>query len=107
MNISRRAPMLPNAVPRSIAASAMKTRARANRPTSAIASAATANGRSVASEGTIAAASAIAENTTYGVILKIGEAFSATTASLWKSFRIVRYGSSSGGALRFCSQARH
>ena len=38
--ISRRAPSVPNAVPMSIAASARKTRAIANRPTSAIASAA-------------------------------------------------------------------
>jgi len=42
---------------------AANTRASANRPTSAIASAARANGRSVASEGTIAAASAIAAKT--------------------------------------------
>jgi hypothetical protein len=48
----------------SIAASAMNTRASANRPTSAIASAATPNGRSVASEGTIAAAQHMAANTT-------------------------------------------
>ena len=41
----------------------MNTRASANRPTSAIASAARANGRSVASDGTIAAAQAIAPNT--------------------------------------------
>ena len=38
--ISRRAPSVPNAVPMSIAASAMKTRASARMPTSAIASAA-------------------------------------------------------------------
>ncbi len=62
-NISRRAPSEPNAVPMSIAASAMKTRASANRPTSAIASAARANGRSVASDGTIAAAQHIAPKT--------------------------------------------
>ena len=73
-NISRRAPSEPNAVPMSIAASAMNTRASANRPTSAIASAARANGRSVASDGTIAAAQHIAPNTMYGVIRKIGEA---------------------------------
>ena len=41
----------------SMAASAMNTRASANKPTRAIASAARANGKSVASEGTIAAAS--------------------------------------------------
>jgi hypothetical protein len=38
--ISRRAPSVPNAVPMSIAASEMKTRASARMPTSAIASAA-------------------------------------------------------------------
>ena len=38
----------------------------------------------------VAAASAIAENTMYGVTRNIGDAFSATTASLWKSLRIVR-----------------
>jgi hypothetical protein len=47
----------------SIAASAMNTRANANRPTSAIASAALANGSAVASDGTIAAAQHIAPNT--------------------------------------------
>ena len=89
-NISRRAPNEPNAVPMSIAASAMNTRASANRPTNAIASAAPAKGRSVASDGTMAAASAIEPNTMYGVTRNIGEAFSATTASLWKSLRIAR-----------------
>ena len=91
----------------SIAASAMNTRASANRPTSAIASAARANGRSVASEGTIAAAQHIAPNTTYGVMRNSGDAFAATTASFMNSLRIVRYGSSSDGADLFCSQARH
>ena len=43
----------------------------------------------------------------YGVMRKIGDAFSATTASLWNSLRIVRYGSSSDGALWFESHARH
>ena len=81
---------MPKAVPMSIAASAMNTRARANSPTSAIASAARANGRSVASDGTIAAAAHIAPKTTYGVILKIGEAPVATMASLMNSLRIVR-----------------
>src|SRR5260221_602072 len=38
---------------------------------------------------------------------KIGDAFSATTASLWNSLRIIRYGSSSDGALLFWNQARH
>src|SRR5436190_23928149 len=73
-NISRRAPSDPNAVPMSIAASAMNTRASANKPTSAMASAAVANGRSVASDGTMAAAQHIAPKTTYGVRRKIGEA---------------------------------
>ena len=63
-NISRRAPSEPKAVPMSIAASAMKTRASANRPTSAIASAAAANGTSVASEGMMAAEQTIAPKTT-------------------------------------------
>ena len=63
-SISRRAPSEPNAVPMSIAASEMNTRASANRPTSAIASAAGANGRSVASAGTIAAAQHMQPNTT-------------------------------------------
>ena len=62
-NISRRAPSEPNDVPMSMAASAMKTRASANRPTSAIASAALAKGNAVASDGTIAAAQTIAPNT--------------------------------------------
>jgi len=74
----------------SIAANAMKTRASANNPTSAIASAACANGRSVASDGTIAAAQHIAANTMYGVVLKIADAFCATTASFMNSLRIVR-----------------
>jgi hypothetical protein len=89
-NISRRAPIEPNAVPISIAASAMKTRASANRPTSAIASAARANGMSVASDGTIAAAQHIAPKTMYGIVRKMGDARSATTASLANSLRIVR-----------------
>ena len=42
--ISRRAPSVPKAVPTSIAASDRNTRAVANSPTSAIASAAEANG---------------------------------------------------------------
>ena len=90
MNMSRRAPSEPKAVPMSIAASDMNTRASAKRPTSAMASAARANGRSVASDGTIAAAQHIAPNTTYGVRRKIGDAFSATTASFANSLRIVR-----------------
>ena len=106
-NISRRAPIEPNEVPMSIAASAMNTRASANRPTSAMASAARANGRSVASEGTIAAAQHIAPKTRYGAIRNSGDAFAATTASFMNSLRMVRYGSSSDGADLFCSQARH
>ena len=62
--ISRRAPSVPKAVPMSIAASEMKTRAVANRPTRAMASATQAKGRSVAIEGMIAAASTIVPNTT-------------------------------------------
>jgi hypothetical protein len=89
-NISRRAPSEPNAVPMSIAASAMNTRASANSPTSAMASAACANGRSVASDGTMAAAQPIAPKTMYGVMRKIGDAPSATMASFVKSFRMVR-----------------
>ena len=89
-SISRRAPSEPKAVPMSIAASAMNTRASANRPTSAIASAARANGRSVASDGTIAAAQHIAANTMYGVIRKTADALSATTASFANNLRIVK-----------------
>ncbi len=74
----------------SIAASAMNTRASANSPTSAIASAARANGRSVASDGTIAAAQHIAPKTTYGAARNIGDAVLATTASFVNSLRIVR-----------------
>ena len=61
--ISRRAPMLPKTVPISIAARAMNTRAVANRPTNAMASATLARGRSVVTEGMIAAAVAMAPNT--------------------------------------------
>ena len=57
ISISRRAPSVPNAVPMSIAASELNTRATAKTPTSAITSAAGANGRSVASTGTMPAAS--------------------------------------------------
>ncbi len=59
ISISRRAPSVPKAVPMSIAASEMKIRARANRPTRAIASAAGASGRSVDSVGTMALASSM------------------------------------------------
>src|SRR4051812_4591692 len=106
-NISRRAPSEPNAVPMSMAASAMKTRAAANSPTSAMVSAARANGRSVAIDGMIAAAQHIAPNTTYGATRKMGDACSATTASFMNSLRMVQYGSNSGGARLFESHARH
>ncbi len=61
-SISRREPMLPNAVPMSMPASAMNTRARANSPTRAMVSATAANGRSVDSEGMMAAAATITPN---------------------------------------------
>jgi len=81
-SISRRAPRVPKDVPTSKAASDMKTRAVANSPTSAIASAAFENGRRVPSDGTMAAAQVIAPNTTYGARRKNGEALTASTASL-------------------------
>ena len=62
--ISRRAPSVPKAVPMSIAASDRNMRAAANRPTSAIASAALVNGSRVPSDGIIAAAATIVPNTT-------------------------------------------
>ncbi len=86
--ISRRAPSVPKAVPMSIAASDMKTRAIANRPTSAIASAAERNGRPVPIEGITAAAATIAPKTTYGAMRNSGEASAAITASLWNSLRM-------------------
>ena len=61
--ISRRAPSVPNEVPISIAASEMNTRARANSPTSAMASAAEASASSVERLGTIALTSAMQPNT--------------------------------------------
>ena len=61
-SISRRAPMLPNEVPMSIAASAENTRASANTPTSAITSAAGANNRLVSMIGTTLAASTMQPN---------------------------------------------
>ena len=61
-SISRRAPSVPNAVPISIAASEMNTRASANTPTSAITSAAGENGRSTAMIGMMAAASHMQPN---------------------------------------------
>ena len=63
-SISRRAPSVPKAVPTSIAASDMNTRAVANRPTSAMASAAFEKGSRVPSEGMIAAAHTMVPNTT-------------------------------------------
>ena len=77
--------MDPNAVPISIAASEMKSRARPNNPTSAIASAAGANGRLVEMVGMMPHASNIQPNTMYGVNRKIGLALWATTLSLWNS----------------------
>jgi len=62
-SISRLAPSVPKAVPMSIAASEMNTRASANRPTSAIASAAAASGRSVDRLGTMPQASTMAPKT--------------------------------------------
>ena len=62
--ISRRAPSVPKAVPISIAASDRKTRAVANSPTSAMASAAIVKGRRVPIEGIMPAATTIAPNTT-------------------------------------------
>jgi len=105
--ISRRAPMVPKAVPTSIAASDRKTRAVAKRPMSAMASAARAKGRSVASEGMIPAASTMVPKRMYGVVRKRTEASLASTASFWKSLRSMRYCWRSGGAVRFCIQARH
>ncbi len=61
--ISRRAPSVPKAVPISIAASARKTRAVANNPTSAMASPAIVKGRPVPIEGMMAAATTIAPKT--------------------------------------------
>ncbi len=86
--ISRRAPSVPNAVPMSIAASDMKTRAIASSPTSAIASAAERNGRPVPIEGITAAAATIVPKTTYGAMRNNGEASAAITASLWNSLRM-------------------
>ena len=64
ISISRLAPRPPKEVPMSIAASAENTRASANTPTSAMMSAAGANGRPVASTGTIPAASHMHPNST-------------------------------------------
>ncbi len=63
-SISRRAPSVPKAVPTSMAASEMKTRASANSPTSAMASAAGASGRSVDKVGMIEQASTMQPKTT-------------------------------------------
>ncbi|MNC85709.1 hypothetical protein D3C83_13210 [compost metagenome] len=60
--ISRRAPSVPNEVPTSMPASEMNTRASANSPTSAITSAAGANGSEVASTGTMPTASHMQPN---------------------------------------------
>ena len=61
-SISRRAPNVPNAVPMSIAASEMNTRASAKMPTSTITSTAGDSGMSVAITGTSAAASHMQAN---------------------------------------------
>ena len=82
ISISRRAPRPPKEVPMSIAASAANIRANANTPTSAMTSAAGANGKLVASTGTIPAASHMQPNRTYGVTRKRGDASRAMTASL-------------------------
>ena len=106
--ISRRAPSVPNAVPMSIAASDMNTRAVASNPTSAIASAAFENGSRVPIDGMMAAAHTIEPNTTYGAKRNSGDAFAASTASLWNSLWIVaiRLPACSARDL-FCSHARH
>jgi hypothetical protein len=77
-------------VPTSIAASETKTRASANRPTSAIASAAGASGRSVESVGMIALASSMQLKTTYGAERNRRDACCATTDSLWNSLWSTR-----------------
>ncbi|OIQ75562.1 hypothetical protein GALL_427660 [mine drainage metagenome] len=82
--------MLPKAVPISIPASAMNTRASANRPTSAMASAADANGRSVLSEGMMAAAATMVPKRMYGTARNSGDASCASTASLCSSLRSRR-----------------
>src|SRR5512143_4249796 len=79
ISISRRVPSVPNDVPMSIAASEMNTRASANSPTSAMASAASDSGRSVDSVGMIEQASAMQPNTMYGAARNSAEACSATT----------------------------
>ena len=62
-SISRRAPKLPKAVPTSIAANEIKTRASANKPTNAMASAAGDKGKSVDKVGMMALASNIQPKT--------------------------------------------
>src|SRR6185295_8751692 len=85
----------------------MNTRAVARSPTSAIASAAVENGSRVPIEGMMAAAHTIEPNTTYGANRNSGDAFAASTASLWNSLWIARYGCQMLGADLFCSHARH
>ena len=89
-SISRRAPRLPKAVPTSMAAREMKTRASANRPTRAIASAAGDSGRSVDSVGTMAQASSMQLKIRYGAVRYSGEACSAITDSLLNSLCSMR-----------------
>ena len=81
-SISRRAPSVPKAVPMSIAASEINTRASANSPTSAIASAAGDSGRSVDRVGMIAQASNIQPKIRYGATRYKDEACSAISDSL-------------------------
>jgi hypothetical protein len=81
---------VPKAVPTSIAASDTNTRAVANSPTSAIASAARVNGKRVAIEGMMAAAVTIVPKTMYGAARNRRDALDAMTASFKKSLRIPR-----------------
>ena len=83
--MSRRAPMLPKAVPMSMPARAVNTRASANSPTSAMTSAACANGRSVESEGMMAAATTMMPISRYGTTRNSAVASCASTASLRSS----------------------
>ena len=85
ISISRRAPSEPKAVPTSMPASAIKTRARAKRPTSAMASAAGEKIRSVDSVGTMADAKAMQEKMMYGAQRNSDEALWASTTSFWNS----------------------
>jgi hypothetical protein len=85
ISISRRPPSVPKEVPMSMPASEMKMRARPKTPTSAMVSAAGANGRSVDSVGMMAQASTMQPNMTKGAARNSGEALCASTTSLWNS----------------------